>query len=59
MIKIFPRVPFNYEALLKDPKWISIIQTNYGLASVMTVKAIELKRYILKAHERIEAYLDK
>lgn len=51
------RVPMNYTALTKDPEWVSIIQTNEGLAIVMTTKARFLKRLIQEMLDRLEAYL--
>lgn len=53
------RVPMNYAALIKDPEWISLIQTNEGIAVVMVKKAKSLKEQIQAMLERITAYLDK
>lgn len=51
------RVPVNPSALRKDPEWVSLIQTNEGLAMVMTVKARFLKRKIKEMLDRLEGYL--
>lgn len=51
------RVPVNYTALAKDPEWVSLIQTNEGLAIVMTGKASFLRRKIKEMLERLEGYL--
>ncbi len=53
------RIPFNYDVLVKDPEWISIIQTNQTLARGMTRKARQLKQKIQGAQNGISGYLKK
>lgn len=53
------RIPMNYDALMKDPEWTSIIQTNEGLAGVMINKARSLEDKIKKIQNRITSYLDQ
>lgn len=51
------RTPMNYGSLLKDPEWISILQTNRGLASVMSRKSRDLTEKIQAVHNHINEYL--
>lgn len=53
------RVPVNYAVLTKDPEWVSLIQTNEGLAIIMAGKARFLKRLIQEMLNRISHYLEK
>lgn len=53
----FKRVPMNYNALLKDSEFISLLQTSLHQAKVMKGKAENLKTQIETVQNNIKLYL--
>lgn len=55
----YKRMPHNYEELLKDPQFISILQISYFHAEIMATQATELKEEVRELQNRIKAYLHR
>jgi len=53
----YKRIPHNYTELLRDPQFISILQTGYFYADLMAAQATELKHEVRELQSRIKKHL--